>query len=555
MARRPQPRPQQQHTGGTPGPRQFIILDNMPKMNTRPMRQNLSEKEAYWIENLQPIAGNDLKIVPAPIFPLTILPGKTVARQFSTALLVNPADPNSQLIDYVIFFATDGSATAVRADNGTSIQFAPPGTFSTTPDMTTFSDSMVLIADPLAGYCTWDGLTFTPAINGIPCTTVAVFGGRAWLAHRRVLTWSGTTGPTDFSTANASGSTTITDADLVHEITALRSLNNYLYIFGDQSVKFIGNVTVANPPAGTVGVSTTEFSIVTLASDIGCPFPMSILSYNRLVMFANMHGVYAIVGASVQTVSEDLDGIWMRVDFSQELCAALADINEIHCYLLLLRYQDPSNFQVFGMQPQGQPITRSIIAVFQTRDWYVLNQGMSLISIVSLPIAETNVLEVFGSSGSDLTPLLVDDNSPVTYILKTPLTAHGNIILNKRAIRAGIALSASQPQSLTFLIESENQTNEYTLTAARPIIWRNASDDIITWTNNETPPVEFQFMLGPGFSVPYRSVESYGHVLGATVFATSSSMSINAVLFEYIDADLWSELPGLPPQHGGSLRG
>jgi hypothetical protein len=553
MARGPQPRPQQQHTGGTPGPRQFVILDNMPKMNTRPMRQNLTEKEAYWIENLQPIAGNDLKIVPAPIFPLTVLPGKTVTRQFPTALLSNPADPNSPLIDYIIFFATDGSATAVRPDNGTSIEFAPPGTFSTTPDMTTFSDEMILIADPLAGYCTWDGTTFTAAINGLQCTTVAVFGGRAWLAHRRLLIWSGTTGPTDFNQANASGSTTITDADLVHEITALRSLNNYLYIFGDQSVKFIGNVSVANPPAGQVGVSTTEFQIVTLASDIGCPFMMSILSYNRLVMFANLHGVYAIVGASVQKASDDLDGVWMRVDFAQEPSAALADINEIHCYLLLLRYQDPSNFRVFGVQPQGQPLTRSIIAVFQTRDWYVLNQGMSLMSIVSIPIAETNVVEVFGSSGSDLTPLLVDDNTPVTYILKTPLTAHGNIIINKRAIKAGIALSAQAPQSMTFLIETENQVNDYTLTAARPIIWRNANHDIITWTNSV--PASMQFMLGPDFAVPYLSVDSYGHVLGATVFSTSSNMSINAILFEYIDADLWSELPGLPPQHGNMVHG
>ena len=152
----------------------------------------------------------------------------------------------------------------------------------------------------------------------------------------------------------------------------------------------------------------------------------------------------------------------------------------------------------------------------------------------------SNELTIYGSSGSDITPLLIDDNSPVGYILKTPLTAHGNIIVNKQAIKAGVALSASVPQSLTMLVESEHKSNSYTLTAARPIIWRNADHDIITFTNNE--PAEIQFMLGPGFSVPYLSVDSYGHVLGATLFATSSNMSINAVMFEYIDADLWSEV-------------
>src|SRR5215471_2346801 len=539
MARQPQQQRGQQHTGGTPGPRQFIILDNMPKMNTRPMRQNLSEKEAYWIENLQPIAGNDLKIVPAPLFPLNEIAGKTVARMFPTALLSDPTDPNSALVDYIIYFATDGSAYAVTAANGNYTQFAPPGTFSTTPDMTTFSNQQILIADPLAGFSTWDGVTLNTLLNGgMFCTTVAVFAGRAWFANRRTLTWSGTLGPTDFAQANASGSTTLTDADLVHEITALRSLNNYLYIFGDQSTKFIGNITIANPPAGTVGVSTTEFQIVTLASDIGCPFMMSIQSYNHLVVFCNIHGVYAILGASVQKISDDLDGIFMRVDFSQEPVAALADINNLHCYLLLLRYEDTQNFRVFGIEPQGAPLVRSIIATFQMRDWYVLNQGMNLASIVSLALSETNEVVVYGSSGADITPLLVNDNAPVTYILKTPLTAHGNIVINKRAIRAGIALSAAEPQLMMFLIESEHQANDYTIKAARPIIWRNAAHDIITFAVSDG---EIQFMLGPGFTVPYHSVDSYGHVLGATIFATSSNMSINAVLFEYIDADLWSE--------------
>ena len=539
MARRPQQA--QQQASQQHGPRQFIIFDNMPKMNTRPMRQNLSEKEAYWIENLQPIAGNDLKVVPAPLaIPLTTLPGKTVTRMFPTALLNNPSDPNSSLVDMIIYFASDGSATAITADNGNQLEFAPPGTFSNVPDMTTFSNTMILIADPLAGYCTWDGFTFSQGINGIFCTTVAVFAGRAWLANRRQLTWSGTTGPTDFNPANASGDTTLTDADLVHEITALRALNNYLYIFGDQSTKFIGNVTVANPPTGTVGVSTTEFEIVTLASDIGCPFMMTIQSYNRLVLFANLHGVYAIIGASIQKASDDLDGIWMRVDFSLEPCAAVADINEIHCYLLLVRYRDPANAAVFGVQAQGTPLLRSLITVFQSKQWWVASQGQQLLSIVSLALAETNEIQTYGSSGNDVTSLFSDDNSPVTYILKTALTAHGNIIINKQAIKAGVALTAQVPQSLTMLIESERKTNSYTLIAAKPIIWRNEQHDIITFTNSQ--PNEIQFMLGPGFSVPYLSVDAYGHVLGATAFATSDNLSINAVLIEYIEADLWSEM-------------
>ena len=81
-------------------------------------------------------------------------------------------------------------------------------------------------------------------------TTLAVFQGRVWLAGGQLLQWSGT-GSTyggvaydDFLAADASGSTLITAADLIHAITALRSLNNYLFIMGDQSVKQIGNISL-----------------------------------------------------------------------------------------------------------------------------------------------------------------------------------------------------------------------------------------------------------------------------------------------------------------------
>jgi hypothetical protein len=232
----------------------------------------------------------------------------------------------------------------------------------------------------------------------------------------------------------------------------------------------------------------------------------------------------------------------MLTDFSQELCGCIADINNIHVYLLLLRYEDSENGFIFGVQPQNLPLTRSLICTFQGRDWYVLNQGVDIMSIVSLALSETDAVEAYASSGSDFTQLLINPADDVTWILKTALSAHGNLIINKRCIRAGAAVTAWEPNSIAFLVESEHRKNTYTLKAALPIVWRNAAHDIITFVNNSNS--EIQFMLGPGFAVAYVSAESYGHVLGATMWSTSNSMSINAVLMEYIDADLWAEQPG-----------
>jgi hypothetical protein len=172
-------------------------------------------------------------------------------------------------------------------------------------------------------------------------TTVAVFQGRVWLGGGQLLTWTGTgasygnVGYDDFLDADASGSLIISDADLIHAITALRSLNNYLWIMGDQSVKQIGNISLNT--AGNV----TLFTILTLSSDQGTIYKKSCISYNRVFMFANTNGIYGVFGSSVQKLSSDMDGIWKLVDFGLQPQGALADINAIHNAVFLVSYIDP----------------------------------------------------------------------------------------------------------------------------------------------------------------------------------------------------------------------
>ena len=158
---------------------------------------------------------------------------------------------------------------------------------------------------------------------------------RVWLGGGRLLQWTGTEGFDDFDAANASGSLDISDADLVHAITALRSYNNYLFIMGDQSVKQIGNLSLNS--AGNV----TLFTILTLSSDQGTIYPRSCGSFNRVFFFCNSNGVYAVLGSSVQKISDDLDGIFKLIDFTLEPQACIADINNIHHIAWLVRYNDP----------------------------------------------------------------------------------------------------------------------------------------------------------------------------------------------------------------------
>jgi len=575
------------------GPAQFVIFDQFKKMNTKIARQNLSPQEVAWMENLQPIAANDLQTVPGAAPTLATLVGKTVARQFPANIGAN---------DYVIQFNTDGSAIAVNANTGAQTVIAGAGKFSTMPDMTVFSSARILIMDSTSGYATWDGTLFvgsggvspninvtaggsgytsapavsftggaggnaggaaaTAVISGgsvvainltnpgagnaagaaitvvltgggfsvaatatarvfpqVTGTTIDVFAGRVWWANGRILNFTGTAGFDDINPANAAGSTTITDRDLSHSITAVRSLNNFLYIFGDQSIKQIGSITVQS--------SITLFTILTLASDIGTSFLMTIQSYNRLVLFANKQGVYGIFGATVQKISDDLDGIFQLVDFSLQPCAALNDLSNIHCYVLLLKYLDP----VAG--------SRSILVLFQQNQWFVVSQG-SLLAITSVALGSSTQVETFGASGSDVTQLLQNKAVSVPILLITSLSSNGNIVMAKKLQRSGMAITSATAQSLTMTVDTENGNNTYSFSVASVVSWVNNSGQIVQFQNNSFQNVNFN---GGGFRFPHQTTEGYGKFIGNTVTGTVMNLSINTIVNEYVDADLWGEAP------------
>jgi len=582
--------PQSQRTASQIGNSKFITFTSFKKMNTKVARQNLPETEVSWMENLQPIADNDLLTVPGASASISTLAGKTVARSF-------PANIGGT--DYIIEFNADGSCIAVNASGGAQTVVAAAATFSTTPDMTVFASARILIMDRTKGYATWDGtlfvgsggvspniqvtnggtyaatptvtigggsgagatahavmggsganqfvaqvvldnpgtgfktgdaitVTFAPASTTaatarvwpqVTGTTITVFAGRVWWADGRILNFTGTAGFDDINPANAAGSTTITDADLTHLITAVRALNNFLYIFGDQSIKQIGSIAVQS--------SITLFTILTLSSDVGTSFLMTVQSYNRIVLMANKNGVYGIFGATVQKISDDLDGIFQLTDFNLQPSAALNDLSNIHCYVLLIKYLDP----ILG--------TRNILLLFQKDKWFVVSQG-SLLAICSLPLASTTQVATFGSSGSDVTQLLSNKAVAVPIQLITSLTPHGNIIQAKKLIRSGICVTTQTAQNLAMTVDTENGSNSYSFQASTVVNWVNNAGQVVQFQNNGLSNVNF---VTGGFKFPYQDTEGMGKFIGNTVTGTLANLSINAIANEYVDADLWGTSP------------
>jgi len=588
------------------GQNNFLAFLQWRKMNTKVARQNLADDEAAWAENLQPIGPNDWTTVNGPATSLTTITGKTVARQF-------PAGIGG--VDYIVFFATDGSCTAVDANAGTQTIIAGPGFFSVTPDMTTYASQRILIVDPIGGYATWDGTLFvgsggiSPNINvtsggsgysapplvtlnggsggGATATavmggsgsaqfvvavtltnpgsgykpgdaitvlftganttiatatariwpqvkgiTIDVFAGRVWWAsltgsnNYRILNFTGTAGYDDTNPANAAGATTLLDQDLPHDITAIRNRNNYLYIFGDGSVRQIGSITVSS--------SITLFTPLTLASDIGTTFPLTIQSYNRLVLFANKAGVYGIFGASIKKISDDLDGIFQLIDFTLPMSSSINDLHQtltsggsIHVYMLLVSYVDPV---------QG---TRPIILTFQDNQWFIITQG-ALKNICSIFLKTAQQWDTFGSSGADVTQLAQQPGANVAVLFKTALSSHKKPLGGKRLIRGGAAVTSQTAQTFTLLVETENTADSHALQAVAAVNWVNNSQQMIQWQNNSLQNINW---ITGGFRFPYTQAYGEGKVIGATLSGSLMNFSLNQMAFEYVDTAIWQTTP------------
>lgn len=591
--------PRQAKAQDDPPPKYAIFEDWSEGMNTQAARQGLSEKAGAWIENVQPIAANQLQGVPAPMPSLVTLAANAV-KQFDAVIGAQ---------DYSINFCSDGSAYALPVSGaagapavatGPALTIGTAGTFSKTGgDVANWNGQRILIADSVSGYATWDGTLFvrsgsvspnfqvtaggslyasgaTAAITGgsgsgatasvqtvggvvtgltltnpgmgyaggdtltvtispvaggsgatanghvwpfvTPApTTVATAFGRVWMANARVMINTGTGSSTfgqgfdDFSSADGSVTTTIADADLVHSVTALRFLEGFLYILGDNSVKFVGSISGSN------------FTITPLSSDQGTSFPQSVVSFNRLVIFANITGVFAVFGASVEKISGQMDGIFKFSDFSLPIQCAVNDINNVHTLLVLVRYLDP----VKG--------TRALMMAYFNSKWYVISQGNGIVAISTMILGGHS--DTFASSGTDVTQLLQSTMTPLAYMLQTSLTHRRDPIHSKRITRIGIAEEVNGTSDLQLTADSELGSQSANLAPQSAVIniYNNAGVQL-TVTNNALVPVKID---GSGFVLKHSgTLNNTGRFIGSTVTGTTNGIAIKGVYVEYQEADI-----------------
>jgi len=376
----------------------------------------------------------------------------------------------------------------------------------------------IVVTNPGAGYTTAPNVSFS---GGTPTTAatakalltsdslsdVASFQGRTWLSQGRTVYYSAAGSYNDFISISA-GLVQITDDTLHSNIAALVSANNFLYVFGDDSINVFSDVRVT-----TTG--NTLFTNTNVSASTGSVYYDGIFPYFRSLLFINDYGIFALIGATVSKISDALDGIFPLIDFTQPISGGQVLVNNILCAAFNVYYNDPV---------QG---TRPIQLVFFDKKWFVTSQG-TLKHVV--PVATAKKLYLYGTGGTDLLSLYTDSTTNVSTTIKSALWPMQDTIRTKQALKFAVEITSDVSITANVTVDSEtNASPAYVL--SNIIYWTNNLGNSISWTNNSSNTIAWTG--GSGYQLYKSDAQQYGKYLGLTITSSSPSYTLNTMEMEY----------------------
>ena len=343
----------------------------------------------------------------------------------------------------------------------------------------------------------------TDTVSGIQ-----TFSGRTWVSQGRTITYSAAGSYSDFTSVSA-GSLTLTDTTLHSNIIQLLAANNFLYIFGEDSINVFSDVRVTN-------TGTTIFTNTNVSASVGTRLPYAIFPYFRSVLFMNEYGAYALVGSTTSKISDALDGVFPNIDFTTAIITAgQVLLNNILCAAFNIRYNDSGTY-------------RYIQAVFFEKKWFFTNQNTALKLITSIPTG--GKINMYGTTGTNLLHLYSDGGTDIPSIITTALMPMTDPIRTKQALKVGIEATITNGAVLYTTIDSE-QSSSPPYTLGNYVNWINNFGIAIPWVNNSSATI--QWIGGQGYVLYKTDAQQWGKYLGMTVTSNSTGMVIHGFDYEH----------------------
>jgi len=379
----------------------------------------------------------------------------------------------------------------------------------------------IVMVNPGTGYTSNPTVTITGGGgNGASATAIATvdqnvdiasFQGRVWIAQGRTVFYSAAGLYNDFVSVSA-GNINLADDTLHSNIKSIISANNFLYVFGENSINVFSDVRVT-------ATGATIFTNTNVSASVGSRRIDAIFPYFRSLLFANDYGIYALVGATTSKLSDALDGIYPLFDFTRPVTGGQVLLNNILCAAFQFWYNDPNQ----GLRP--------IQCVFFDKKWFITSQG-TLNYLTSL--ANGGGVFLYGTNQRNLLKLYNDSTANIATYTQTALWPMGDVIRDKQALKWGLeAILGNNIATLTITIDNETGLgNAGVYTATNFIPWVNNNGQQIEWENDSGQTIGWLGGLN-GFWLYKSDAQQYGKYLGFTVTSNSANFTMSTFEFEY----------------------
>ena len=359
------------------------------------------------------------------------------------------------------------------------------------------------------------GQTITASLISQSGTCIASFAGRVWIANGRTLYYTAALTNNDFTSTSA-GNLVFNDSTLIGNITQLVSANNFLYVFGTDSINVISDVRISS-------TGTTLYTNTNISASVGTDLPYAMMPYFRSIVFMNRYGVYALVGSTTSKLSDALDGVFPYIDFTKSISAGQVLIYNILCAAF--------NFYVNSSFPYGAGGSRYIQAVYFDKKWFFTPQN-AVTFIASIPVSGSAVL--FTTTGTDLQKAYQDSSAAISSYIQPALFGMGNIIRDKTALKFGVEaiLTSSAGNNMTVTVDSESATSpSITLNNYTTVTWQNNSFSTVSWINTSNATVIWG---NPtlGYNLYRYNAEMWGKYISLTITSTSPNFTVSGIQFE-----------------------
>ena len=376
----------------------------------------------------------------------------------------------------------------------------------------------IIMTNPGSGYTNSANITVTitggaganatakAIINSNPNNGIASFSGRVWISFGRSVAYSAAASYNDFTSVSA-GTINLTDSTLHGNIQQILSANNFLYIFGDDSINVFSDVRVTTSGA-------TLFTNTNVSASVGSKRSLAIFPYFRSVLFLNDYGVYALVGSTTSKLSDSLDGVFPFIDFTYPITAGQVLLNNILC-------------AAFNFKQTYRGSARFVQAVFFEKKWFFTSQGDDLNFVTSVPSG--GLINLYGTESNALYKLYSNTTANVNSTIVTALMPMTDPIRDKQALKVGIEATLSTAGTLSVTVDSEvGSTPVYSLTNV--VGWTNYLGNTIGWTNSSVTTITW---LAGGYILYKTDAEQWGKYLGQTVTATVPGVVVHGFEFEH----------------------